>query len=85
MLGLFVLLLLGLTSILSINTEMVSEPQLLFPELKKELSKIDRLDIITTTETTTIVRKDDQWLVAQRDDYYAQREELSKIVLQFAA
>ncbi|MAI42968.1 MAG: hypothetical protein CMP95_10955 [Gammaproteobacteria bacterium] len=82
MLGLFVLLLLGLTSILSINTEMVSEPQLLFPELKKKVAEIDKLEIITTTETTTIVRKDDQWLVAQRDDYDAQREELSNLVLQ---
>ena len=79
---LFVMVMLFLVYMLSLNTEEGSESQLLFPTLKENISELHRLEIITASGATTLVRNNEQWTVTQRDGYPAQREELSKIAQQ---
>lgn len=82
MLGLFVLVMLCLVVVFSINIKEVSTSKLLFPSLKEKATELNRLDIITPIETTTIIRNSEEWIVSQRDSYPAQREKLSNMVQQ---
>ena len=85
MLGFFVLAMLCLVMVLSTNTKELSEPKLLFPSLKENASELHRLDIVTPSETSTIVRTGKEWTVSQRDSFPAKRAKLSEMVQQFTS
>ena len=83
-LGFIVVAMAGLVGLLSMERTDEEEPTLLLPGLKQKLAQVEKIEIATANGSVTLTASSGDWLVEQKDNYRAKRQELSEMVSELA-
>ena len=83
-LGFIVVAMAGLVGLLSMDRTDEEEPTLLLPGLKQKLAQVEKIKIATADGSVTLTASSGDWLVEQKDNYRAKRQELSEMVSELA-
>jgi hypothetical protein len=83
-----VTLLLVITAAVFVNQEQQKTQQTagekLFPELQKEINNVARIKVSDAKNHVTIILKEGQWLVSEKNNYYADASKIRGLLLQLA-
>ena len=83
-LGFIVVAMAGLVGLLSLDRTDEEEPTLLLPGLKQKMAQVEKIEIVTADGSVTLMASSGDWLVEQKDNYRAKRQELSEMVSELA-